>query len=96
MGLYESYNNAPTIYDQRGLGTVLGASGGPGIVAVGGEYNMIIDQSNGKVYHGGTVSATYGFYPTVVEVHGEVGNSWVWGFNIYDFAIGVIDFFIGN
>jgi len=38
---------------------------------------------------------TAGLYPTVVEVHGEVGNTWVWGFNIYDVAIQIIDFFLG-
>lgn len=40
---------------QKGLGTAVGASGGPGL-AGGGEYNMIIDRTTGKVYHGGTVA----------------------------------------
>ena len=95
-GSFFSFNNAPTIYDQRGMGATVGASGGTGVLAVGGEYNMIIDQKNKKVYHGGTLSVTYGLYPTIVEVHGEVGNTWVWGFNIYDVAIGIVDFIRGN
>ena len=35
-----------------------------------------------------------GFYPTIVEVHGEVGYTWVWGVNVYDVGIALIDLFI--
>ena len=93
VGNYVSINNAPTIDAQKGLGTAVGASGGPGL-AGGGEYNMIIDRTTGKVYHGGTVAVTVGFYPTIVEVHGEIGHTWVNGINIYDKAIQVIDFLL--
>ena len=96
VGRFISVNNAPTIYEQEGLGTAVGASGGPWAVAVGAEYNTLINQEAGQVYHGGTLSATFGFYPTVVEVHGEVGYTFVWGFNIYDVAISVVDWALGN
>ena len=92
VGGYVSLNNAPTIYHQEGWGTVIGASGGPGVIAAGGEYNMLIDADNGCTYHGGTFSITYGLYPTVVEVHGEVGYTWVWGFNAYDVLIDMAEF----
>ena len=94
-GVYKSKSNAPTIYHQEGFGAVVGASGGPAVVAVGGEYNMTIDQDNNCVYHGATVSATYGFYPTIVEVHGEAGYTWVRGTNIYDAAIAFVEFLGG-
>ena len=91
-GGYASINNAPTIYDQEGLGTAVGASGEPGVIAVGGDYNTLVDNANGRTYHGGTVSVTYGLYPTIVEVHGEVGGTWVKGVNIYDVAISAVEF----
>ena len=95
-GGYKSESNAPTIYHQEGWGAVVGASGGPVAVAVGGEYNMMIDQDNNCTYHGATVSATYGFYPTLVEVHGEAGYTWVWGTNVYDAAIAFVEFISGS
>ena len=90
-GMFSSVNNAPTIYEQEGLGTTVGASGSSGVVAVGGEYNIMINQATGDVYHGVTVSVTGGLYPTPVEVHGELGYTFIWGFNIYDVAIGAVD-----
>lgn len=87
-----SGNNAPTIFDQGGMGTAVGASGGPAVIAVGADYNMVIDNKNGHTYHGGTVSVTCGLYPTIVELHGEVGYTWVRGFNVYDKAIQIVDF----
>lgn len=93
-GGYKTTTNAPNIYKQSGHGSTIGASGGPGVVAAGIEYNMLIDQEESCVYHGSTVSATYGFYPTIVEVHGEVGYTWVWGVNVYDVGIALIDLFI--
>ena len=96
VGRYVAFNNAPTIYHQEGLGTAVGASGGPAVINIGGDYNMLIDKTNGRTYHGGTVALTYGLYPTVVEVHGEVGNTWVRGFNIYDKAIQIVDFLLGT
>ena len=95
-GAFVSVNNTPTIYEQSGLGTVVGASGGPWVVAIGGEYNMLINQEKDRVYHGATISATAGLYPTVVEVHGEVGYTWVRGVNMYDIAIKIADFMGGN
>ena len=53
---------------------------------------MLVDQAEGKTYHGGTFSATVGLYPTVVEVHGEVGTTKVRGCNIYDVLINIVDF----
>ena len=89
VGLFISGSNAPNIYKQNGLGATVGASGGPAVVAVGAEYNMLIDQEAGTVYHGGTASATVGLYPTVVEVHGEVGYTGVIGFNVFDVLINI-------
>ena len=94
VGAFESINNAPTIHEQAGLGTAVGASGGPWVVAVGGDYNMLINQDKNCVYHGFTSTATYGFYPTIVEVHGEVGHTWVRGVNIYDVGINIADFML--
>ena len=71
------------------MGVTIGASGGPAVVAVGAEYNMLIDKEADTVYHGGTVSATVGLYPTVVEVHGEVGYTEVIGFNVFDVLINI-------
>lgn len=95
VGIYKSKNNAPTIYHQQGWGAVVGASGGPVAIAGGGEYNMMIDQDNNCAYHGATASVTYGFYPTIVEVHGELGYTWVWGVNVYDVAIAFAEFMGG-
>ena len=94
VGLFVSINNTPTIFAQEGLGTAVGASGGPWVVAVGGDYNMIIDTKNAKTYHGGTLNVSYGFYPTVVEIHGEVGYSWVEGVNLFTVAIDAIDYLL--
>ena len=91
LGGFVSLNNAPTIYYQAGLGSAVGASGGPLCVAVGGDYNMMVDTVNGNTYHGCTITATYGLYPTIVEIHGEVGYTWVRGGNIYDVVIGFVE-----
>ena len=94
IGEFISANNAPTIFEQGGLGATVGVSGGPWVVAPGVDYNMLINQENDCVYHGGTLSVSYGLYPTLVEVHGEVGYTWVWGLNIFDIAIDVADFML--
>ena len=73
----------PQIMRQR-WGAVVGGSVGPEVIAIGGEYNILIDKTNNTVYHGGTVSATAGFYPACAEVHGEVGYTWIRGWNIFD------------
>ena len=91
VGVFISGSNASDIYKQNGLGVAIGASGGPGVIAGEGEYNMLIDQEAGTVYHGGTVSVTVGLYPTVVEVHGEVGYTEVSGFNVFDVLIKASD-----
>ena len=61
-------------------------------MAIGADYNMLINQDADTVYHGATVSVTGGLYPTIVEAHGEVGYTWVWGVNVYDVAIAFMDF----
>ena len=94
VGGYINITNAPDIFKQQGLGTVVGASGGPGAVAIGAEYCLLVDSEGGNVYHGVTVSATAGLYPTVVEVHGEAGYTSVVGFNIFDALICVVDVMI--
>ena len=95
-GAFRSVNNAPTIHHQKGLGTSVGGSGGPGAIACGGEYNTIIDTKSDTVYHGYTETVTCGFYPTIVEVHGEASYSFVFGINLYDIGIGITNFFLGN
>ena len=91
IGVFGSLSSAPNIYKQSGLGTSVGASGGPGVIAVGGDYNIMIDQEEDKVYHGGSINASVGLYPTVVEVHGEAGYTGVIGFNVFDPLIAVSD-----
>lgn len=78
------------------MGAVVGASVGPEILTGSAEYNMLIDLDEDCVYHGVTLSLTAGLYPTMVEVHGEVGYAWVWGINLYDVAISITDILIGN
>jgi hypothetical protein len=56
---------------------------------VGGEYSLMIDKEAGETYNGITISATAGLYPTVVEVHGEVGYTTIGGFNVFDIFIGI-------
>ncbi len=94
LGRYVTISNAPTIYSQKGMGFVVGASGGPYIAGFGGEYNMMVDSQNDTAYHGGTFSASAGFFPTIVEIHGEVGYTWVFGCNYYDIAINAVDILI--
>jgi RHS repeat-associated protein len=91
-GIFGSVNNAPTISDQAGLGTAVGASGGPWVIAAGCDYNILINQVNNCIYHGLTLTATYGIFPTIVEVHGEAGYTLVRGVNIFDVAISIADF----
>ena len=91
FGTFVSVTNAPTIYYQEGYGAVTGASVGPEIIAIGGEYNILIDKANDTVYHGGTVSVSAGILPACMEVHGEAGYTWVWGFNIYDMVRWLLD-----
>ena len=91
-GGFAAVTNSPTIYEQEGLGFAIGASGGPGVVAIGGDYNLLVNQEEDTCYHGGTVSVTIGIYPTVVEVHGEVGTTKVKGCNIFDVLIAVVGF----
>jgi hypothetical protein len=74
------------------LGTNIGGSGGEGIV-IGGEYNILYDAQNNKTYHGMTVSAGMGFaIPAPVEVHGEVGTTRVWGFNVFSTLTSICEF----
>jgi hypothetical protein len=84
IGGFITTTDAPDIYKQRGLGAVVGASGGPGVIAIGGEYSLMADTETVDSYNGYTVSATIGLYPTPVEIHGEVGYTEVIGFNIFD------------
>ena len=87
VGGFVSVNNAPTVSDQEGLGTTVGGSGGPGLVAGGVEYNMLINTETGETYHGATLTAAFGLYPACAELHGEVGNTEVWDINIFDIII---------
>lgn len=97
VGFFSSDTNAPSINHLQGHGSTTGASVGPGIVAIGGEYNLLIDSENNAVYHGGTASITAGLFPTFAEVHGEYGYTWVLNlFNVYDLAIIIVDFMGGE
>ena len=56
----------------------------------GDKGTVLLSPNNNKTYHGVTVSAGYGVYPTIAEVHGEVGQTWVAGYNIYDIMISLV------
>jgi len=91
IGGFITTTDAPNIYKQRGLGAVVGASGGPGVIAIGGEYSIMADTEACESYSGYTISATIGLYPALVEIHGEVGYTEVIGFNIFDPFIWLAD-----
>lgn len=93
-GGFYSKTNTPTIYNQGGMGTTVGGSGSGAVLSVGAEYNMLIDQEAGKVYHGRTYAVCAGLYPSPVEMHGEVGYTFVAGANIYDVALWFVDLLI--
>jgi len=95
IGGYLTFSDAPNIYKQNDLGAAVGASAGPGVVAIGAEYCMMFDTEEDAMYDGVTFSATVGLYPTIVEVHGEVGHTEVKGFNIFDALIGAVDLLRG-
>ena len=71
--------NAPTIYDQRGLGLTMGASAnlGPTPVSVGAEYNMLMDSSLNYAYSGITTNVGAGV-GLPAECHGTIDYTWVW------------------
>ena len=96
IGGFITYSNAPNIYKQSGLGSTVGASGGPWVVAGGVEGCFMFDTEEGKTYTGITASATVGLYPTVVEVHGEVGYTEVVGFNVFDPLISIANWILGD
>ena len=75
--------NAPTIYHQSGIGFQVGGSVTITGVAVGAEYVTFKSGTPGKLYHGITVSGSSGGLPWV-ELHAEVGYSFVFGGNIYE------------
>lgn len=82
---------APDIYGQSGLGVNIGGSGSAKL-SVGGEYNILINTDKGIAYHGATVNAGIGFaIPSPVELHGEVGYTFVKGVNVYDLALGFLE-----
>lgn len=91
IGGFVTVTNAPNIHKQNGIGTVVGASGGPGVIAVGGEFSLIPDVEDCKTYYGGTISATVGLYPSIIEIHGEVGYTSVVGVNVFDAVMAVAD-----
>ena len=96
IGGFITISNAPNIYKQSGLGAVVGASGGPWAVAVGIDGCFMFDTEEGQTYTGINVSGTVGLYPTVVEVHREVGYTEVAGFNIFDPLIWIANRMLGE
>ena len=44
---------------------------------------QVITTTN-DVYQGTTISTSFGVSCIPAEIHGEIGYSWVYGFNIYD------------
>ena len=90
-GFFGAVTNAPNIYKQEGSGVSFGVSGGAEGVSVGYDYNVLIDDSSSQQYKGHTVSVGFGASPTLIEVHALKDDSCVWGVNLYDIAITVVD-----
>ena len=74
--------NAPTIYDQRGWGLSMGGSVSPAIpfLSVGGDYNMLLDDTFSPAYSGVTTNVGVGV-GLPAEWHGTFDYTWVWGWN---------------
>ena len=85
LSRYHTTTNANDIYDLGGFSMQTGGSIDLGI-SVGGEYTMFQDGESGEIYQGVTVSGGISLPALVipVELHGEVGKSYVIGFNIKD------------
>ena len=81
--VYETMTTAPDIYKQRGMSTQIGGSADVSGVSVGAEYLFFQDSETNQIYHSGTVLAGIGT-PIPAELHGEIGYSYVYGFNVYD------------
>ena len=91
---FHSKNNAPNIYAQEGWGMQIGGSVGEGLV-LGAVYNLLVDSEAGKMYHGRTYNIGAGAnIPVPGEIHAEINYTWVFGFNVYDFWIGVTNLLI--
>lgn len=64
--------------DRKGnVGIDIGAS-------LGLEYVVFPDSTTNDVYQGTTISTGFGVSCIPADIHGEIGYSWVYGFNIYD------------
>ena len=81
--VYQTVTTAPDIYKQRGMSTQIGGSADVCGVSVGAEYSFFKDSETNKIYHSGTVLVGIGV-PIPAELHGEIGYSYVYGFNLYD------------
>lgn len=90
---YSSVTNAPSIRKLNGMGYQLGGSaiipvdGVP--VAIGGDFNIIPDDTSGKTYFGTTKNIGVGVGQLGVEFHVEWGNTGTWKatqFNVFDMA----------
>lgn len=46
--------------------------------------NIKAKLTTNDVYQGTTISTGFGVSCILAEIHGEIGYSWVYGFNIYD------------
>lgn len=83
LSKYKSKTNAPTIYHQKGTSAQIGGSIDIG-TSLGLEYVVFPDSTTNDVYQGTTISTGFGVSCIPAEIHGEIGYSWVYGFNIYD------------
>lgn len=83
LSKYKSKTNAPTIYHQKGTSAQIGGSIDIG-ASLGLKYVVFPDSTTNDVYQGTTISTGFVVSCIPAEIHGEIGYSWVYGFNIYN------------
>ena len=79
VSVSDTTTNAPTIYDQRGLGLSMGVAVTlvPTPVSLGAEYNMLLDSTLDYAYSGTTTNVGVGI-GLPAECHGTIDYTWVW------------------
>ena len=87
---FQTYTSAPTIYKLNGVGSQVGGSISVPGAAVGAEYVLFADSDTAEPYHGLTVFAGPAL-EIPVELHAEVGTAKVYGVNIYDSMLYIVD-----
>lgn len=83
ISAYKTETSAQNIYKQAGVSLQTGGSASIGLISFGAEYSLFPDTETSEVYRGGTALIGVSV-PIPAEIHGEIGYSFVWGFNVYD------------